>query len=361
MRILVGMSGGLDSTYCALELMRLGAEVEGAILKMHRYSEEKDAFASAAALGIPLHTVDCSDEFESKVVADFINEYKRGRTPNPCIICNSEIKFKYLVKYAEENGFDAVATGHYAKVYRISPSGEKKIRSLSDIREKEENARYAVAFGEDAKKDQTYMLWRLSQDILSKLIFPLGDKTKTDIRSEAKDAGLQAADREESQEICFIPDGDYPSFIEEREGISKEGDFIDEEGKVLGRHKGIIRYTVGQRRGLGISSVGRLFIKKIDTETNNITLSLNDALYTKVYVSGINFQGIAGLEAGKSDAFFVKLRYAANPVSAEVTYLGEGRAEVLLHTPVRAVTPGQSAVFYDGGILAFGGFIDSAT
>ena len=363
MKILVGMSGGLDSTYCALELIRLGVRVEGAILKMHSYSEEADARASAEALGIPLHVIDCTDAFENTVVDNFISEYKRGRTPNPCIICNSEVKFKYLVDYAMQQGFDGVATGHYARIYAVSPGGERRLRGLADIQSGlplESGYRLAVGFGEDIRKDQTYMLWRLPEAILSRLVFPLGDKCKADIREEARAAKLIAADRAESQEICFIPDGDYAAFIEERGEPAGEGNFIDEEGKILGRHKGIIRYTVGQRRGLGISASGRLFVKKIDIASNDITLSLTDAEYSRVRISGIRYQGIAEPQAGEEIRLDVKLRYAARPVSCRLTYLGGDSAELLLDTPVRAVTPGQSAVLYTDGVIALGGFIDYA-
>lgn len=361
MKILVGMSGGVDSSYAALKLKSMGHEVEGAILRMHQYTETAAAEEAAAALGIPLHIIDCTVPFDNIVVTNFINEYKNARTPNPCIVCNSEVKFVYLAKFAEEHGFSAVATGHYSKLYRISESGER-IEITAKLPEENKDGssyRYAVGMSEDSGKDQTYMLWRLSQDILSKLLFVVGDEDKAFVRQSTRNAGLSAADRDDSQEICFLPDGDYASFIEERTEPSAIGDFLDEDGKLLGKHKGIIRYTVGQRRGLGISASGRIFVKKIDPVSNNITLSLKDTTYTRVLVTRLVFQGIEPQKRGAVLELSVKLRYAAKPVLARVLFTDCG-AEIQLSEPVRAVTPGQSAVFYKDGIVAFGGFIEEA-
>ena len=278
MKLLIGISGGVDSSYAALKLLKEGHEVEAAVLKMHSYTEVATAVEAAAALGMPLHIIDCTEAFEKIVVSNFISEYRSARTPNPCIVCNSEIKFKFLLDYAIENGFDAIATGHYAKIVEIcGENGE---------------LRYAVKRAEDAKKDQTYMLWRLPQNVLKKLIFPLADLRKEEVRRLASEAGLTSADRADSQEICFVPDGDYASFIEERTEICPEGDFIDDSGKILGRHKGIIRYTVGQRKGLGISSSGRIFVTKIDPVSNSITLSLNDPTYESVVINGIDRKSV---------------------------------------------------------------------
>lgn len=363
MKVLIGLSGGVDSSYAALKLINMGYTVEGAILKMHSYTEVAEAEACAASLGIPLHIIDCSEQFEREVVQNFISEYKNARTPNPCIICNSEIKFAYLLEYADKNGFDLIATGHYAKMHALYPDGNRREitpenRLGGEICESE--CRFAVGFADDAKKDQTYMLWRLPQKVLGRLIFAIGEDRKDKVRQEASNAGLVSAERADSQEICFVPDGDYARFIENRTEPSREGDFVDENGKILGRHKGIIRYTVGQRKGLGISASGRIFVRKIDPISNNIILSLNDATYCRVRISGIRFQGIAPKSAGASLKLKVKLRYAAKPVDARVEFLEGDRAEIFLEQPVRAVTPGQSAVFYDGDILAFGGFIDEA-
>jgi tRNA-specific 2-thiouridylase len=215
---------------------------------------------------------------------------------------------------------------------------------------------YAVRRGEDLKKDQSYMLWRLPQYVLSKLLLPLSDEEKSSVRTEAQRAGLSVAEREESQEICFVPDGDYASFIESRTAPSPHGCFVDEDGNVLGEHKGIIRYTLGQRRGLGISSSSRIFVTDIDIEKNTITLSANDKYTDSLTVTDFVFSGITGPDSGSELCLSVKLRYAAPPVPCRVTFDGD-RATVTLSSPVRAVTPGQSAVFYDKDILAFGGFI----
>lgn len=343
MRILLGMSGGLDSTYAAVKLKDLGYEVEGAVLKMHEYSETEAAKEAARSVGIPIHVVDASEAFEKIVVENFISEYKNARTPNPCTICNSEVKFKFLLDYAEKNGFDMIATGHYAKIVKLTDNGER---------------RYAVVRGKDNRKDQSYMLWRLPQGILSKLCFPLADEEKTNVKALAKDMGLTVADRAESQEICFIPSGDYAEFIEKRGCISPPGDFVDDEGNVLGRHNGIIRYTVGQRKGLGISFGQRIFVTDIDPKTNKITLSPNDKLTKEFNISGIVFSGIGEPKIGESIPLSVKVRYAQPPVECIFLYLGGGRAAVTLKTPARAVTPGQSAVLYLDDIVALGGYID---
>lgn len=364
MRILVGMSGGVDSAYAALKLKNSGHEVEGAVLKMHEYTECDAAERVADEIGIRLHTLDFRECFDSVVVSNFINEYKNARTPNPCVICNSEIKFKKLYEYAIEQGFDAIATGHYANVLRISADGKREINTpklISEINGKSYDVyRYAISMGTDSHKDQSYMLWRLPQEILSRLIFPLGDDEKISVREGSRSYGISAADRDESQEICFILDGDYAAYIEERTGErSPHGNFVDEEGNVLGEHKGIIRYTLGQRRGLGVSAKSRIFVTEINPEKNTVTLSPNDAYSEALRVRGIVFSGTSPKAGGFSAELYVKLRYAAPRVKAKVAFLDDNTAYVELSTPVRAVTPGQSAVFYDGqGCVLAGGFID---
>ncbi|MBE6644091.1 MAG: tRNA 2-thiouridine(34) synthase MnmA [Ruminococcaceae bacterium] len=343
MRILLGMSGGLDSTYAAYELMSEGHKVEGAVLKMHGYTDVEAAAESAASLGITLHTIDCREVFDEKVVSNFLSEYPKGRTPNPCIICNSEVKFRELLRYAEENGFDAIATGHYAKVVKREYKGE---------------CRYTLSSSKDSHKDQTYVLWRLQQDVLSKLMLPLSETEKSVIREKAANMNLKAADRDESQEICFVPSGDYADFIEERTEKSPRGNFVDENGKILGEHQGIIRYTVGQRKGLGIAMGTRVFITKINPINNEITLSPSDSFKDEIFVSEMNFVGMAEPDVNEEIELSVKVRYHAPKVKCIMKYLGGGRAEARLQVPQRAVTPGQSAVFYDGDLLAAGGFIE---
>lgn len=344
MRILLGMSGGVDSTYAALKLKEEGHDVEGAVLVMHDYTETESAEAAAQSVGIPLHKIDCRDAFETRVVGNFINEYLSGRTPNPCIVCNSDVKFRVLLDYALQNGFDKIATGHYARIEKRTFGGE---------------LRYAVARSKDGGKDQTYVLWRLSQDILSHLCFPLSHIEKKDVREAARKNGLSAADRGESQEICFIPSGDYAGFIENRTQPSKPGYFINNEGKILGEHKGIIHYTVGQRKGLGIAMGKRIFVTKINQKDNTVTLSFEDSVSQGVAVSGIIFSGIPDMSVGEIRQLKVKLRYLAPPVECLLKYNGEGCAAVKLLTSVRAVTPGQSAVFYEDNVLVAGGYIEA--
>lgn len=343
MKVLLGMSGGVDSTYAVTVLRRMGYEVHGAVVSMHEFTETEEARLSAEALGVPLHTIDGARLFEEKVISSFIKEYRAGRTPNPCIICNREVKFRLLYDYAMEKGFDKIATGHYADLVSIPDK---------------DGVRYALKRGEDGKKDQTYMLWRLPQEILSRLVFPLSGITKDTVRKEAEKMELSAAYRDESQEICFIPDGDYASYIEARTGKCREGNFVDEAGKVLGRHKGIIHYTVGQRKGLGIALGERAFITRIDPLNDEITLSTKDSFSEIFTVSDMVFSGLAEPACGHEECFDVKHRYLAPLSKARVLYLGDGKAEVKLDSPIRAVTPGQSAVFYKDGVVMMGGIID---
>lgn len=334
------MSGGLDSTYAALKLIDAGHEVEGAVVVMHDHTELQAAREAADSLGIKLHELDATDKFAA-VKENFIDEYSRGRTPNPCIVCNPWVKFRVLADFALANGFDKIATGHYAKI----------VETL-------DTSRSTLAKARDSRKDQTYMLHRLPEDVLSILMLPLGDEIKTEVREKAIERGLKAAEQKESQEICFIPDGDYASYIEAIRGPFPEGDFVLDDGRCLGRHKGLIRYTVGQRKGLGIAYGERIFVSRIDPKRNEIVLSPEGSYTDRVTVSDIVFSGISEQPAATSIRVSVKLRYLAAPVTATAVFLGEGRAELLLDVPQRAVTPGQSAVAYDGDTVLFGGFID---
>lgn len=340
MRILVGMSGGIDSTYAALKLKNEGHEVEGAVLVMHAYTETSLALSSGEELGIKVHTVDARDAFEKEVIPNFISEYRNGRTPNPCIVCNGAVKFKLLLDFALENGFDAIATGHYASIVE------------------QNNGKFTVARATDTKKDQSYMLWRLSDEVRSHLILPLGGLTKEEIRKDAASLGLSAHDRPDSQEICFIPDGDYVSYIENRAGACERGKFIDDNGKVIGEHNGIINYTVGQRKGLGISASSRIFVTDIDPENNTVTLSPSFSESCSLTVSGAIFSGMNELSIGEKAYLEVKLRYAAPPIKCVVERKKDGSIFVELAAPARAVTPGQSAVFYKDDLLMFGAFIE---
>ena len=345
MRVLLGMSGGVDSTFAAVRLIEQGYEVEGAVLKMHEYTETKEACSAAAAVGIPIHEIDCTEVFDKLIKTYFIDEYAHGRTPNPCVLCNSEVKFKFLAEYAKNNGFDNIATGHYARIVRLRSVEGKEFPS--------------VAMGVDTRKDQSYMLWRLDTDILDMLLLPLCEERKTRVVEKARACGLDVADRAESQEICFIPDGNYVTFIEERLGEFPCGSFVDSDGNTLGEHKGIIRYTVGQRKGLGISLGERMFVTDINSKSNTVTLSPTPKESRVVTVDGLKLHPTV-LATEKGFECLVKVRYLAPPVEARVTVLGEGRAKVELSRAARSVTPGQSLVMYRDGAVIGGGIIHSA-
>jgi tRNA-specific 2-thiouridylase len=342
MRVLVGMSGGLDSTYAALKLINEGHDVEGAVVIMHEHTEINDSREAAQALGIVLHEIDAAKEFD-KVKDNFVSEYSRGRTPNPCIVCNPWVKFRALADFAVNNGFDKIATGHYARCVGYFDNGEE---------------RSTLGRARDVRKDQTYMLHRLPADIMEMLLLPLGDEIKDEVREKARNAGLRAAEQRESQEICFIPNGDYAAYIEDIKGPFPEGNFVLDDGSIVGRHKGLIRYTVGQRKGLGVAYGERIFVSKIDADKNEIHLSTVGSYSDRVGISDIVFSGISEPAKGEQRRVEVKLRYLAKPVRATAIFLGNGRAELVLDTPEKAVTSGQSAVAYDGDVLLFGGFID---
>lgn len=340
MKILVGLSGGLDSTYTAYKLLKEGHDVEGIVLEMHDYTDISAAQKTADILGIKLHKVDCREKFKKFVISNFISEYSAGHTPNPCTVCNRFVKLEELCKYAVENGFDKAATGHYAEIVFDENTG-----------------RYCIKKGADEKKDQSYMLWYLTQEQLKILYFPLSDMTKEQIREEAKKTDFAyLADAKESQEICFIPDNDYASYIEKEKGRFPEGDFVDAEGKAIGRHKGIIHYTIGQRKGLGIALGAPAYITKIDPENNTVTVEKqSDVKNNSLTAVELNSQALP-VENGLQYTLDVKIRYAAKPMTAQVI-IEDGKAKVCFQEPVRAITPGQSAVFYKDGLIAFGGVI----
>lgn len=338
-KILVGLSGGLDSTFAVSKLLQNGDEIEGAVLYMHDFTELDGAKKTAELYGIKLNVIDCRERFEENVKKYFVEEYSRGRTPNPCVKCNRTVKIAALCEYAEENGFDFAATGHYAGKYFD-----------------ETNGRYSIVRAADKKKDQSYVLWGLDQAQLARIIFPLGDYLKEDIRKEAASLGLEVAGKKESQEICFIPDNDYVSYIESKVGKFPRGNFVDENGKIIGEHKGIIHYTIGQRKGLGMSFGEHRFVTRIDAETNRITLAREGGdLSSELWIEDLIFSGTEPMQSG-SITLDAKLRYAAPLIPSEITFFG-GRAHIVLKNPARAVTPGQSAVFYFEDRIMFGGII----
>lgn len=337
-KILLGMSGGVDSTFSAVRLRDEGYDVEGAILVMSEHTDTSSAEANAKRLGIKLHIVDCREEFDKYVKKNFISEYCRGRTPNPCTVCNRYVKMAVLCRIAESIGASKIATGHYC-----------------GIGYDEESGRYYPKKGTDAKKDQSYVFWNLTQKELSMLYCPLFAESKSNVVELAHESGIKVPEGE-SQDICFIPDGDHAAFIEAAVGKMPEGDFVDENGNVIGRHRGIIRYTIGQRKGLGISAGHPVFVSGIDAENNRVLITDEAALFkTEFTCSGLNFAKLAPFEGTVRAE--VKARYAAKPVMATVTVQGD-KASVKTDAPIRAAAPGQSAVFYDGNDVLFGGFID---
>ncbi|MBC8559922.1 tRNA 2-thiouridine(34) synthase MnmA [Fumia xinanensis] len=338
-KVLVALSGGVDSSVCVHLLKQAGYEVGAVVLKMSPAHEGtvEDARRSAEEQGIPLVVKDMSEPFQKEVVSYFVSEYQRGRTPNPCIVCNPLVKFKALIDTADEEGYDFVATGHYAKLIRKD--------SLTYL-----------AKGDSLARDQSYMLYRLGQRELSRLLFPLAELPKDEVRKIAAQIGLSCAQKPDSQEICFIPDNDYARYIEEKYGTSGPGDFISPEGVPCGRHKGIIHYTVGQRKRLGIALGRPVFVKEIDPVTNRVYLSdEKDAYENEILVSGISMTYPESIRDGIRAE--VKIRSRATTVPCEVFIEGE-KLKVVFDEPQKAPAKGQSAVLYDGAIVLGGGFIE---
>lgn len=350
-KVIVGMSGGVDSAVAAYLLKQAGYEVVGVTLRTwqsadgqeSRCCEIDDARETARIIGIPYHVFNCTFDFRDKVVRPFIDDYLHGMTPNPCVICNRAIKWERLLYHANVLQADLVATGHYASVVRL------------------ENGRYTVKKALHAEKDQTYMLYRLSQEQLERTLMPLGRYSKAEVREIAEKAGIQVARKPDSQEICFVTEGHYADFIREHADreIPGEGNFVDESGKVLGRHKGIIHYTVGQRKGLGIALGSPAYIKKICPDTNEIVLcTARETGSRGILVKDLNFMGIPEPKPGETLRLQVKVRYHHPGQYALLEKAGEDRLKVTFEEPVRSAAPGQSAVFYDeDGCVAGGGII----
>lgn len=357
-KVLLGLSGGVDSATAALLLKEKGFEVTGYYFDVlgNNTAGRDEAAAVAKQLGIDFIYEDVSVDFKKIVIANFIDEYLHGRTPNPCVICNPNIKFKKLIAHADEIGAYYIATGHYCRIFCDEESGKFYLRC-------------AASDG----KDQSYMLYRLGQEVLSRLIFPLGEfETKDETRELARENSLQNADKKDSQEICFIAsDDNYVDYIK-REGFDSEpGDFIDKNGKLLGRHKGILNYTLGQRKGLGIALGKPAFVTHMDPERNRIMLGDNEDLFSTTVISQNNFFtefSVEGGDGAKGDENFekfdgktvlAKVRYAAAPAEARLKIDGK-RMIAEFKQPQRAATAGQSIVFYDGDCVIGGGFITDA-
>ena len=343
--ILVGMSGGLDSTYAAYRYKEQGFRVYGAVLRM---SDETDIVAAQTAadqVGIPLEIIDAKEAFDRHVKQYFADAYAMGQTPNPCVECNRYVKVAMLCERAAALGIERVSTGHYARILRDDNSG-----------------RYFVRAADDKKKDQSYVLWQLPQWMLSMLDLPMAELDKAEVRSHAAALGFNAASAKESQDICFLPNGGYIPFVEQRlEKPFPPGDFVDENGRVVGRHEGIIRYTVGQRKGLGIALGHPVFVTKIDAVSNTVHLAPAGMEFGGgCTVEALNFQKLPPEDLYVGMVVRVKIRYAAPAARAVVTEIDGDRMTVRFDTPQRAVTPGQSAVFYDAdGMddILFGGRI----
>lgn len=333
-KVLVGMSGGVDSSVTVAILQQQGFAVTGAVI---RFSPEHDAAVAAAKkaaeqLGVPCIVLDCEEMFRERVIAPFCESYCKGETPNPCVLCNPGVKFTALLAAADNLGIQYIATGHYARV------------------EEAENGVYRVAVPESAARDQSYMLCRLDQTVLSRLILPLGDFEKDDIREMAAELKLDCADAPDSMEICFIPDGDYAGYIEAVGYKGLEGHFIAPDGSDLGPHKGVLHYTVGQRKGLGIALGQPVFVSEIKAN-GDVQLAVSG----DEYFSGFSLRDMATADGAPMAAgeYLVKVRSAAKAVPCR--YDGEGR--VTFPEPVRAPAPGQSAVFYRDGYVMGCGFI----
>jgi tRNA-uridine 2-sulfurtransferase len=355
MRIVVAMSGGVDSSVAAALLADEGHDVVGLSMQLYDQSEGHASFGSccsiddlhdarrvAAAIGIPHYIVQFERQFDEAVVSNFVREYAAGRTPLPCVHCNSDLKFAALSNRARAFGADAVATGHYARV------------EFDDVRRC-----YVLKRGVDPGKDQSYFLFSLTQDQLAVARFPVGSREKRDVREYARRRALPVAEKPDSQEICFIPDHDYRSFVERHlPGASREGLFVDERGHVLGRHDGVHRFTVGQRKGLGLAaSTGTpMYVLALRPAEQHVVVGPRHALeQTTLTASDVNWIGSAPTAAVRAG---VQIRHRHLAAPATVRALDDCSAEVVFDEPQIAITPGQAAVFYDGDVVLGGGWID---
>lgn len=352
-KVMIGMSGGVDSSVAAFLLQKESFEVIGATMKLYNnedidFVSEKtccslddvlDAKSVCARLGIRHYTLNMTDDFKKEVIERFISAYQNGFTPNPCIDCNRYMKFSKMLHKAQELDIDYVATGHYA---RIEKQGD----------------RYILKKAVDLSKDQSYVLYSLTQEQLKVTKFPLGNYTKQQVREIAEENGFINARKHESQDICFVPDGDYSKFIEYYTGKTYPcGDFVDMNGKRLGEHKGIIRYTIGQRRGLGLALPASMYVVEKDVDNNKVILGFNDDLFKKeVNVKNISFTACDGLD--KPERLCAKIRYNQKEQPATVTQTDENHFTIVFDEPQRAITKGQAAVLYDGDTVVGGGTIE---
>lgn len=341
------MSGGVDSSVAALLAKESGARAMGVTLKMYDSAfltcgsgmDSADAAAVAKKLNIPHEIWDYGTCFIENVVENFVQSYTMGKTPNPCVVCNRHVKFGKMVDDALNLGYEKIVTGHYARITR------------------DDNGRFLLKKAADLKKDQSYFLYNLTQKQLAHAWFPLGEMTKEHVRAIAEKHGFVNALKRDSQDICFIPDGDYASFIESYSGKSfPEGNFVDTEGKILGIHKGLIRYTVGMRKGLGLSLPRPMYVKKLDTQNNTVVLCTDEELFSRnLTAESVNWISIDKLDSPMRVS--AKVRSSKTEMPATLYPLDNGNVNVVFDSPQRAATPGQSVVFYDGDIVVGGGII----
>lgn len=351
--VLIGMSGGVDSSVAAALLKEQGYNVIGATMRLWTYSDScdinhegccaesavEDARRVCDKLGIDFYVMNFKDMFRDKVVNYFVGEYINGRTPNPCIACNKYLKFDAMLRKAQALGIDYVATGHYAKIERRA------------------DGKYILRASEAAKKDQSYVLYNFTQEQLAHTLMPLGEYNKEWVRKKAEELGLGVAHKKDSQEICFVEDDDYAKFIIDYSDYKpQEGDILDTQGNVIGRHRGLIYYTIGQRKGIG--AYGRpMFVMKIDVENNAIVLGEKGMEFSdELTAKEVNF--ISGEPVSGEMCVSAKVRYQATPAKATLYPVEEGRVRLVFDEPQRAVTPGQAVVFYDGDIVLGGGTVE---
>ncbi|MBI5698986.1 tRNA 2-thiouridine(34) synthase MnmA [Candidatus Saganbacteria bacterium] len=360
-RVVAAMSGGVDSSVAAARLVELGMEVIGITLNLScatnasdrsccSLAAAQDAKKVADQLGIPHYTLNFKDEFQKLVIDDFIEEYKNGRTPNPCVRCNQFIKFDQLLKKAKELGAEYVATGHYARIQPLTPFSPSPLSRGKGIGERG----YQLLKGKDPKKDQSYVLYRLTQEQLAHTLFPLGEMTKEVVRKKARELKLPVAEKEESQDICFVEDDDYGRFLKKKipEAV-KPGPILDQNGKQIGEHEGILFYTVGQRKGIGAHGE-RKYVTALDPQKNAVIIGEEADLYkSEVAVKKVSF--VSGKPPGENLDISAKIRYNSPASPAELVSTDE--VKVKFKSPQRAVTPGQSVVFYQGEEVLGGGII----